>query len=514
MKLAAFFALLFASTSAPFLPSCAAQTAPLTALDVKLDFGARGDGRTDDTAAFAKLATEVNRRDGGVSILIPPGTYKVGGQIPNGLNADKAVYRFDGRDVLMFRDCAKPIQIQGTGAIMRLPDGMRFGSFNAGGQPFSPPLPYWDTRGSAITGYMVGAVGCADVRISGLELNGNNTNYVLGGAWGDRERQARSYGYYFDHCRRVELDKVSAHHFGLDGIYIKAFHLKATDAPRPHILRNSRFEWNGRQGLSWSGGIGLRATSCSFSHTGYAVNTRSGQPVYSGPGAGVDIEAELSVTRDGIFESCDFFHTRGPALYCEIGDNADVVFRNSRFWNFDNHSMVPKAPRLTFVDCRIYGSAISAYTNAARPSDGTRFVRCTFEDKSHPQYGQPFVDAYGSLLGFDDLRGGLRMEDCTFIAHRVKGPFLRQPNAGATGGFTIDGGSMRLEHFNGPNESIATLQGGVVRNFRVETAFTRAAPAGLHVWTNNQTLVDETVDVAGPGVRWRATDGEVGRLRR
>ncbi len=491
-----------------------AQQPALPVLDVARDFGAKGNGQSNDTGAFARLAREVNRRGGGVEILIPPGQYIVGGQVSNGRNADNNVYRFDGIDVLALVNCSRPVRIEGAGAVLRLPAGMKFGSFNRAGSRLDPPLPFWDVAQSAITGYLVSAVGCADVSVHGLELDGNNTHYELGGLWGDRDRQCRSYGFYFNLCKRVTLDGVSAHHFGLDGLYIKQDGLKEGGPATPHTLRDCRFEWNGRQGLSWCGGIGLRAERCSFAHTGYAVNLESGQPLSNAPAAGVDIEAERSVCRDGQFVDCDFFHTRGPNLYSETGDNAGVSFERCRFWNFDNYSIVPHNPRLSFTDCRIYGSAISAFSSKARPQDATHFVRCAFEDKKHPTLGAPFVDPYGSLLAFDDLHAGLLFQDCTFVAHNVKGPFIRDPRGGETDGFTIDGGSMRLEHWNGPGESAATLQGGRVRNFQIQSAWQNpAAPSGLHIWTNNQTLVGQNVSVEGPGLVWRAPGGERGALR-
>ncbi len=495
------------------LPQAQAQEVlpGLPTLDVRADFGARGDGRFDDTPAFARLAREVNRRGGGVRIVIPAGRYIVGGQTGNG-RENGQTYRFASREGLSFANCSKPIVVEGTGAVLSLPDGLRFGSFDAAGKRIDPVMPFYNAGALASTGALLRAYACADVRVSGLELDGRNTTYVLGGGWGDRDRQGYSYGFVFDSCARVELSDASAHNFGLDGIYIKAPKLRATDGARPHVLRDCRFEWNGRQGLSWSGGIGLRASNCSFAHTGYAVNTRGGETIYNSPGAGVDIEAEDSVCRDGIFENCDFFHTRGPALYCQEGDNADVSFRGCRFWNFQNYSLVPNDPRLEFVDCRIYGAPFGAYTSQERPQDGARFVRCAFEDRAHPQLGQPFADAYGSLVSFDMLKGGLRLEDCTFIAHRVKGPYIRHAGGLMTSAFTLDGGSMRLEHFNGPGEGVATLQGGIVRNFKIEPAFSTPAPGGLHIWTDGKTKVGQGVELAGAQVHWGAPGGPSGAL--
>lgn len=487
-----------------------ALPANLPILDVR-DFGAKGDGVSNDTAAFAALAKQVNARDGGVKVVIPPGTYLVGGQTPNGRGGDGRIFRFQGRDVFILRDCKQPVQIEASGAILRLPDGLHFGSFDAQGNPMNPKLPFWESSAAGETGFTFGAVACADVRIKGLELDGRSPAYILGGAWGDRERQTASYGFYFESCQRVELDEVSAHHFGLDGIYIKAPGLRANATPRPHFLRGCRFEWNGRQGLSWSGGIGLRAKDCLFAHTGQVINERSREQMWSAPGAGVDIEAEGAVCRDGVFENCEFLHTRGPALYCEVGDNADVLFHQSRFWNFSNYSIIPNAPRLVFSDCQIYGAAVNAFSSRERPSDATRFLRCTFEDKAHPQYGQPFADAYQALFAFDKLRGGVSFEECTFLAHQVKGPFIRLADP-QTRGFSIRGGRMVLEHFNAPNESIATIQGGAVRGLRVESNFSKPAPPGLHIWTNGQNQIGPGVEVVGPGVRWRAPNGETGTI--
>lgn len=487
-------------------PVFALEITALPTLDVRRDFGAKGDGKTDDTQAFLKLTSAVNKRDGGVKIVIAPGTYLVGRQVENGRNLDGNVYRYNGIDVLLFLNCSKPIIIEGHGAKLKHPDGMKFGSFQADGEVLNPPLPFWDVSQSATTGYMVGGYKCENITIRGLELDGNNIHYALGGAWGDRDRQCRSYGFYFDTCDTVSVEDVSSHHFGLDGVYIKRFHLKENDAPTPHTFLDSRFEYNGRQGMSWCGGIGLKAVNCKFNHTGYAVNAGSRAPLSNAPGAGVDIEAEDSVCRKGEFINCEFVHTKGPAMYMEAGDNADVSFKQCLFWNFENYSIVPHDPRITFGDCRIYGSAISAYTSDKRPQDAVKFSRCQFEDKPHPTYGQPFVDPYGALLGFDDLASGLLFKDCRFVANKVKGPFLRNPRAGQKNGFVIDGGSLVLRHFNGaPHESVATLQGGVVRNFHIESDLPKTGniPPGLHIWTNNQTVGDDNLVVDGPHIEWR-----------
>lgn len=48
---------------------------------LKADFGAVGDGTTDDTAAFNKAVATANAAGGSYGIFIPPGTYKVTGAV-------------------------------------------------------------------------------------------------------------------------------------------------------------------------------------------------------------------------------------------------------------------------------------------------------------------------------------------------------------------------------------------------------------------------------------------------
>ena len=47
------------------------------------EFGARGDGATNDTDAFARLSADVNLRGGGTVILGRGKTYLVGRQVRN-----------------------------------------------------------------------------------------------------------------------------------------------------------------------------------------------------------------------------------------------------------------------------------------------------------------------------------------------------------------------------------------------------------------------------------------------
>ena len=101
------------------------------------DFGARGDGKSNDDAAFAALSAEVNRRRGGTLSLRPGRTYIVGAQ-------SRGTERFgwEPAPVLHLHDLLSPFKILGNGARLRCQNGLRFGTFDpATGQPVHRAMP-------------------------------------------------------------------------------------------------------------------------------------------------------------------------------------------------------------------------------------------------------------------------------------------------------------------------------------------------------------------------------------
>lgn len=83
--------------------------------DVKVDFGAVGDGVTDDTAAIQAAFDTIAR---GVTIYFPPGTYRV----TSTLNIETAsvlrgvmVYGHSGKSKLIWDGAAGQVMIQAEG---------------------------------------------------------------------------------------------------------------------------------------------------------------------------------------------------------------------------------------------------------------------------------------------------------------------------------------------------------------------------------------------------------------
>lgn len=162
---------------------------------------------------------------------------------------------------------------------------------------------------------------CDGVTVRDVDLHGNIDAANLGGKVHPDGMQTAHDGIILWESSRCLIENVQAHHFGRDGItimstdtnrvtpYTQLYPGLVVDADTDgtvvfnNTLRNSRFEWNGRQGLSWTGCSGLVAENCRFNHNG------AGR-LSSLPGSGLDIEGGGGPmrVRYGVFDDCRFLH--------------------------------------------------------------------------------------------------------------------------------------------------------------------------------------------------------------
>ena len=385
--------------------------------DLKKDFGAVGDGRTDDQAAFQKATVFFNQRAqtpagaGRAVLRIPAGVYCVGRP---GLAEMGDLLHFIGcRNLAIVGDDSATTEI-------RYADSLRYGSFDPSTHlPYESPLAYFtDGRYAKSLNTAIVLVRCENVEIANLRLNGNSPRMVVGGHWGDVGIQLGSDGVFVNDSRRVRVRRLAVHHFGRDGIQVLNRLAKSVDDPAREdiLLENSRFEYNGRQGLSITGVNGLRAVNCSFSHTGRVVIPGLGRPLYSNPGAGVDVEPEGAYVANVRLERCRLVDNAGQGLVSDrYGEGApnvqNVVVANSLLWGLTNWSAWVRQTGFLFENCRLYGAFVTGSYAAGLP---TRFVGCTFEDR--PYHGQP---AYGQFLIYSNQEArAMRFTNCRFVGTR------------------------------------------------------------------------------------------------
>jgi hypothetical protein len=430
--------------------------------DLKKDFGAIGDGRANDQAAFQKAAAFFNQRaqtpagTGRAVLHIPKGTYRVGQPGPAGQP-----------DLLALHGC-RNLSIVGDDSAsteIRYADSLRYGTFDpATHQPYEPPVAFFtDWKWAVHGGTAIILQGCDNVEVRDLRLNGNSPHLVVGGHWGDTGIQLPFDGIFVSDSRRIRLRQLAVCYFGRDGVQVLNHLAKRVDDPAQEgiLLENSRFDYNGRQGLSITGANGLRAVNCSFSHTGRVVIPALGRPLYSNPGAGIDIEPEGGYVANVRLERCRLVDNAGQALVSDRYGNGppttkNIVLHDCLLWGVTNWSAWVRQTDFLFENCRIYGAFV---TGCALADYATRFVGCTFEDR--PYHGQP---AYGQHLVYSNQEArAMSFTNCRFVGTRNY-LLLAVPAAlDSASRFQLQGCTFELDNAEPPLGGSNTLGSAIFR---------------------------------------------------
>jgi hypothetical protein len=359
------------SAAAALVPGHAAAAAAVLSPE---QFGARGDGVTNDSAAFGRLSAELNRRGGGAIALAKGRTYIVGKQTRGGrMPRGGGPVAWGPEPLIALAGLYRPLTILGNGARMRAEAGLRFGAFDPQtGEAMHPAMPNY--RGDEIATPYQGMIDVRDCRapvtIRDIELDGNLDRLRIGGKFGDKGWQIPAVGLFLVNNHAPELiENVYSHHHAQDGAIIIGDDARSVRSRFAHYIGR----YNGRQGLSITGGRGYDFVDCEFSHTGRSA-------LMSPPGAGVDIEAEgKKIVRDLSFTRCKFVDNAGVGLLAEAGDGADARFSDCLFVGTTAWSAWPRKPGFVFDACTFVGSAVNAYTGTD-PNLACKFLHCRFTD--------------------------------------------------------------------------------------------------------------------------------------
>jgi hypothetical protein len=104
--------------------------------------------------------------------------------------------------------------------------------------------------------------------------------------------------------------------------------------------------------------------------------------VHSAPGAGVDVEAESGIIRNGVFEDCEFVDNYGCGFVADSGDSRDMQFKKCLFIGVSSWSNWTIKPKCRYYDCTFNGSIVHG-CKATIAEDATQYYNCLFEDKMY-----------------------------------------------------------------------------------------------------------------------------------
>jgi len=380
------------------------------------DFGAKGNGRTNDQDAFVKASAFFNKRKGNGKLIIPKGIYRVGRQKFSG--NDKGSIAYVGEYAIDLRACVNMIIEGQAGAILKNNDSLKIGTFSpVTGKAFKHAIKDINVKPeyagyAANAGNAVFISGCSNIKISGLVIDGNVANFSFGGNWGIGRNafELIHYGIYIVDANDISVNKCSIKNFACDGIYIANLgqQLKTYNIFIDHCEVN----YCGRNGLSWIGGENIRVSNSVFSNSGQGT-------VHESPAAGISIEVEnSSFCRKGYFFHCTMENNIGSAITSGSKDLAtNVVFKNCTAASPVYYSLFADAASHVFEDCKFYGTVLVWYKGVAE-KDAVKFRRCVFEENYR---GKKMYD--GTYL-FGAEATGVEVDSCTFRAYTTADYYL------------------------------------------------------------------------------------------
>ena len=375
-------------------------------------FGAIGNGRFNCTPAFQKASAYLQQHGG--TLIIDPGIYIVGRQ--KFANNYFAGWSFFNEPVLDIRNARYPVYILGYNASLKAADGLKYGSYNpltAHKDSIRKKGNTSDYFASAYT--FINAIGCVSFSVKGITLDGNSGKLDIGPSFGAEGIQLSASGIVMFNNKKVDIADCYIHHCALDAIIIGWPGLKNTDPVYPHTIKNVRAEFNGRQGLSWVGGNKLMVINSTFSSTGKALNR--GVPIVSKPSAGIDIEIENSIIKNGSFINCTVYDNAGPGLSTIGHDTYNINFKKVTFIGTTNSAAYPKSQGLTFDSCTFAGK-VERIFGSAEKSKAISFKNCLFTmDKKLSPGGKIFAKACEFYEGQNVI-----FDQCTFNSDTVRLP--------------------------------------------------------------------------------------------
>lgn len=370
------------------------------------DFGATGDGITNCTDAFQRASAYLQHNGG--KLIIDKGVYIVGKQKFSGVYGAGGSYISEA--IFSFRNAKHPIEIIGDNAVLKAAPDLKYGSFN----PVTGKKDSLRAKGNLSDYYATGVTfissyNSVSIKIKGLELDGNSQSLDIGPAFGPEGIQLPAVGISLFNNEYAEVSDCTIHHCALDAIIVAWTGLKDSDPTYPHIIRNVKVSYNGRQGLSWVGGNSLTVSDCEFSSTGKTLNRSI--PVVSKPSAGIDIEIEHSIIKNGMFENCLIYDNAGPGLSTIGHDTYNIHFSKCTFIGTTNSAAYPKSQHFSFDSC-IFVGRVERIFGSKDKGKAISFTDCLFtlEENKSPN-GKVFGDTWEFFEGENVV-----FDHCTFNA--------------------------------------------------------------------------------------------------
>lgn len=266
------------------------------------DFGVKTDSSDNDDALW-DLGQFISNATTPLHVIFPYGTSLVGSQELAGATGKGYSHRptymsrpwsdASAMGWLSVSETDNDISIDMTGWTLKINDGMKLGAFDPVTGAVAPDqiseTPNYDFM--AFHGYLIKVYKAPNVKLINGTTNGNLTSAVWGGKFGNTGYQIPCYNMWLNQSDGVYVSKHQYINSPVDGLYHQSIgEFNFLDVVKKTLLDGCYFDSNGRNNYSLTGGANIEIRN--------PVAVRSGRLAtgigthYSGPEAGIDIEAE------------------------------------------------------------------------------------------------------------------------------------------------------------------------------------------------------------------------------
>jgi hypothetical protein len=397
------------------------------------DFGAVGDGVTDDYVAIQAAIAAINAQGGG-TLYFPYGTYFINQHVIFGGPSQNTItdFTFSNCDGLVIEGNGSTIQLQGGWVMTK--------DYTAAG--------FWFSYQRSIQ--MIFS-SCSNVVINDLFLNGGAQTITKEPGL---TAENSSHGITIYGNNQFTLNNVNVSYYCCDGMYIDA---ATSGTPKPITsyfqANNCTFTNNARQGCSI-----IQARYCTFNRCTFSYTGEAGTFGNFAPSAGVDIEPNYTPASPGSLAVSDY--TGDIQFYgCLFLNNKGIQYVAT------NVDSVRYPVLLDGCTVRVTNVSTYPYPFITPATKNTNVINCYFDTASiQPNYGNaeaPAVNISGntfystqSNLGFFNgvLVGNVAGQDITVdnnkfyfmgtTGHTGFGIYLQSPQTKFTNNYTFTNAAL------------------------------------------------------------------------